>query len=292
MTTGITTTGSLADSLDVVVASARLTNEQEGGMSQLVERTTLNKGTGLDWKEVTYAKLTASAVTETTDNENYQQLSDTAITIRPTMVQIITAITKRVEARMTAKGWSLVGKLSQQATTRKLDEDGIAVLDAAGTTLCGTGTTLASGYIAAAVARIRGNPTEPATGPIHAVIHPYQSYDLASELQAGVGTYPIAAGETANVYRDGFKGKIAGAYVFEDGNIVPDSVPDATGGVFAKEAIVLVQGMGPRSDTEWKPRLGGGTTLLTLTNEYAYGERKSSIPWLFGLKSDATAPSS
>lgn len=292
MTTGVTTTGSLADSLDVVVASARLTNEQEGGMSQLVTRESLDKGTGLDWKEVTYAKLTAGTVTETTENENFQQLSDTLFTITPTMVQIVTALTKRLEARMTMKGWKKLGVLAQQAMTRKMDTDGIAVLDAAGTVLAGTGTTLTSGYIAAGVARIRGNATEPALGVIHTVVHPYQTYDLAVELLGALGTYPIDAGETAKVYREGFKGKVAGSYIFEDGNITPDSVPDAQGGIFAKEAIVLVQGMGPRSDTEWKPRLGGGTTLVTLTNEYAYGERKASIPWLFGLKSDATAPTS
>lgn len=292
MATGVTTTGSLADSLDVVVASARLTNEQEGGMSQLVTRESLDKGTGLDWKEVTYAKLTAAAVTETSENENYQQLSDTVLTITPTMVQIVTALTKRLEARMTNKGWRKLGVLAQQGMTRKMDTDGVAVLDAAGTTLAGTGVTLTSGHIAAAVSRIRGNVTEPAHGPIHAVIHPYQTYDLQAELLGALGTYPIADGETAKVYREGFKGKISGAYIFEDGNITPDSVPDAKGGVFPKEGIVLVQGTGPRSDTEWKPRLGGGTTLITLTNEYAYGERKSSIPWLFGIKSDATVPSS
>ena len=292
MPTGYTTTGSLADSLDTVVASARIIREFEGVMPQLVDKVTLDDGTGLDWKEISYAQLTATAVTETTVNENYQQLSDTAFTITPTMVQIATLITDRVRARLSKKGLAKLGSLAQNAIQRKKDEDGITVLDGAGTSLAGTGVTLHSGHIAAAVVRIQGNATEPGLPPFRCVLAPYQLYDIDAELKAGVGTYPIQEGLTARVFKEGFKGMIGGAEVFVDGNIVADSTPDAKGGVFAREGIVLVQGMVPKTETERKPNIGGGADIVYLRDEYAYGERGASNPWLFEIMSDATAPTS
>ena len=59
MPSGRTTTDALADSLDTVVASARNTREQVGVMTKSVDLVTLQKNTGLTWKEITLAQLTA-----------------------------------------------------------------------------------------------------------------------------------------------------------------------------------------------------------------------------------------
>ncbi len=69
-----------------------------------------------------------------------------------------------------------------------------------------------------------------------------------------------------------------------------DSADDATGGVFHKEAIVLVQGRTPYVKTRDEPHIGGGATSLFHYDEYAYGER-SSGNWLVGITADASAPS-
>ena len=291
MATGYTTTGSLADSLDTVVDSARIIHEYKGVMSQLVERTQLPEGTGLDWGEVAYAKLTASTVTETMVNENYQQLSDTAISITPTMVQIATLITDRLRARITPKGLAKIGMLSENAILRKIDEDGLAVLDTATTSLVGAGSTLASGYIGAATRRIKGNTTETIEGPVRAVLHSYQVHDLQSEIVASVGTYSLTPGRTAEVFQSGFKGFVLGAEIFEDGNITIDSSDDAKGGVFAQSAIVLVEGMNAKVETERKPGIGGGSDIVYVRREYAYGERYGGVG-MFEIYSDATAPTS
>ena len=49
MAAGVTTTSSLADSLPVIKAAARIVREQEGRMPQLVDRQRLAEGTGLTW---------------------------------------------------------------------------------------------------------------------------------------------------------------------------------------------------------------------------------------------------
>ena len=291
MASGNTTTGSLADSLPTLIAAARIVREQEGVMSQLVDVQTLGENTGLNWNEVSFDKLQAQAVTENTVLDNPQQMSDTLFAITPTQVGIETLITDRVAARISANAFAKLGMLAQNAVQRKKDEDGITVLDGATTSFAGAGTTLTSGHISAGVSQITSNATEPGNPPIHCVLHGFQIKDLQDELVSGIGTYAIPEGLTARVFSEGFKGSISGAGIFEDGNITIDSSSDAKGGVFAKEAIVLVQGRMPRAVPVRKEEIGGGATAIFYYDEYAYGER-SSGNWLYEIYSDATAPTS
>lgn len=292
MTVGNTITTSLADSLPTVIASARVTREQEGVMAQLVDRETLEQGTGLSWNEITLAHLTAMAITETTDlSNNPQMLSDTLFSIKPTQIGIHTVITDEVARRISAKAYAKTGQLAEMAMVLKVDQDGLAVLDGATTSLAGAGTTLTSGHIGAAVRRITSNTTEPGPQPIRAVLQGYQIKDIEDEMKGGIGTYPIPEGETARVFREGFRGGINGAQVYEDGNIVIDGSDDAKGGVFSQQGIVLVQGFGLKTEIQRLPNIGGGANALYMYESYAYGER-SAGNWLIEIYSDATAPTS
>lgn len=291
MASGVTTTTALTDSLPSIRASARLIRDEVGVMSQLVEKQTLGEGIGLSWNELSYAQLTATSISETTVLDNPQQISDSLFTITPTVTGIETIITDRVAARITKNGYSKIGSLAQNAIQRKKDEDGLVVLDGATTSLCGAGSTLTSGHISAAVSRIMSNATEPGKPPVRCVLHGYQIKDLADELTAGVGSYVVTEGLTAQVFQQGFKLPIAGAEVYADGLITIDSSDDAKGGVFTQEAIVMVQGRSPWTETERRPDLGGGATAIYIYDEYAYGER-SAGNWLFEVYSDATSPTS
>ena len=291
MTAGYTTTGSLADSLPTMIASARNVREYEGVMPQVVDKITLSDGTGTSWNEVSFAQLTAEAVTETTEYDNPQQITDTLFSITPTVIGVETILTDRVQKRLSKVAFARLGKLAQEAIQRKKDEDGLLVLDGATTSFCGAGATLTSGHISAATARITSNATEPGKPPLRAVLHGYQIKDILDEIAGGIGTYPVDAnGMTARAFADNYVGKVGGAEIFEDGNITIDGSADAKGGVFAKEAIVLVQGRAPWTEVERK-QIGGGADAIFLYDEYAYGERNSGV-WLYEIYSDATAPSS
>ena len=295
MAAGDTNTQSLADSLDTIVASARSIREYEGVMPNLVDKVTLSEGTGTSWREISMAALNAQNITETTTLDNPQQMSDTVFSITPTVTGIQTLVTDRVAARINSQSYAQLGSLAQNAIQRKKDEDGLTVLDGATTSLSGAGTTLASGVIAAAAYRISSNATEPGNPPYRCVLHGFQIKDLYDELTVNVGTAAggeLTEGLTARVFAEGFRGKIAGVEVFEDGNITIDSsTEDAKGGVFAQEAIVLVQGRAPRTATVRREDIGAGATVVYLYDEYAYGER-SAGNWLFEVISDATAPTS
>ena len=288
-----TTTGSLADSLDVVKDSARIIREYEGVFQRVCDNHKLEANTGLAWDEISLSQISAQTVTETTILENPQSMADTLFSITPLVSGINTIVTDRVYQRISKKTIALMGKLAQNAMQRKKDEDFLAVFAGATTTLSGTGTTLASGIISAAVARITGNATEgaPEDGNIFAVLHPFQIKDIQDEIVAGIGTYPIPHGMTADVFKQGMAGidRVSGAAVFRDGNIVANSTPDARGGVFHKMAIVMVQGHDIRTVTRRREEIGGGADELFIYDEHALGER-SAGNWLYGILSDATAP--
>jgi hypothetical protein len=288
MASGWTTTDALADSLPTVIASARIIREYEGVVPQLCDRQTLPEGVGPDWNEISLAQLTAQRITETTELDNPQQLSDTMLTVTPEMIAVETFITDKVAARIDKKSFAKTGGLAQNAVERLKDEDGIDQFDS-GTSLGGAGTVLTGGVVGAAVEQIQGNTNEAGKPPFRCVLHPYQIHDLEDELMGGIGTYPMPEGLTARVYKEGFKGVVNQAQLYPDGNIPIDGEGDAKGAVFAQEGLILVQGRGPRAVTVRNEKRGGGGTHVYLYDEYAYGLR-SSGNWLFEVYSDATAP--
>ena len=301
MAVGNTVTDSLADSIPTMIASARIVREFAGVMPNLVDRQRLDENTGTVWNEVSMSKLSAQAVTENTELDNPQQMEDTLFSITPTVIGVHTVITDRVALRISANAYAQTGSLAQNAIERKKDQDGITAIDGASTNL-GSNNALDSGEIAAAAYRITSNATEPApaNAPINAVHHGFCLKDIDDELiAAGIdlaspatGGAPLTSGVAVDAYQNRYRGTIAGARLYEDGNITIDSSTTvAKGGVFSQMALVLVEGRSPYVETKRMPELGGGATALYHYDEYAYGER-SSGNWLYEVQADATAPTS
>lgn len=289
MAVGDTTTSALADSLPTVIAAARQVKEFEGRMSQLVDRKTLGTGTGLSWNEIELAALSAQSITETTELDNPQQLSDSLMTITPTVIGIQTFFSDRVRARVSTAAYAQTGSLAMNAMVRKKDEDGLTALDGATTVIGAGGDSLQSIDVAAGAFRITSNVTEPGPDPIYGVFHGFGIADIYQELALSSGQGDITMTENAaRVYSEGFRGRINNVTIFEDGNITIASNV-AKGGVFSKMALVLVQGRGVRTEVRREPHKGGGGDSLFIYDEYAYGER-SAGNWLFEVVHDASVP--
>jgi len=297
MPSGRTTTAALADSLDVIVASARNTREQVGVMTKSVDLVTLTPNTGLSWKEITLAQLTAQNVTETTELNNPQQFSDTAFNITPTVTGVHTFVTNRVGARITKKTLTRMGALAQDAIERLKDIDGLTAIDAFTTSLGGTGSALSSGFIRAARSRITSNTTEPSpqSGQIFGIFHGFQIKDIEDEIlnpTSGALAAQLEAGKTAQVFANGEVGLVGSVIIREDGNLViTAATTSAKGGVFHRTSLVLVQGRSPWVLFREEPHIGGGGTSMWQYDEYAYGER-SAGNWGFEVQTDATTPTS
>jgi hypothetical protein len=292
MATGTTTTSSLADSLPTIVQSARLFEEYDMIVPKTVDRVNLGQGEGNTWNEVRIEQFTAQGITEQTVNDNFQMFEDTLFSVNPGMVQIAYRVTDKTYRRLSKNAAALLGKGAQLAMNRKLDQDGISQYANFSTTLAGTGQTLTSGHISAAVARIKSNSTETGmgAGPIHTVLHGFGIKDLEDEIKAGIGTYVVTSGMTEQFYKQGFSGMVAGANVWWGGNITANSTPDARGAIYAQRAMVLVREMEMKTETRRRPDVGGGADEVFLTAGYAFGERRDA--WGFGLLHDATVPTS
>ena len=303
MAVGNTITDSLADSIPTMIAAARIVREFAGVMPNLVDRQRLDENTGTVWNEVSMAKLSAQAVTESTELDNPQQMSDTLLSITPTVIGVHTLITDRVALRISSNAYAQTGSLAQNAIERKKDADGLTAIDGASSTE-GDGTAaLDTSDITSASYRITSNTTEPApaTAPINAVFHGFQLADIDTQLttpgistvaaigtEVGVGA-PLTVGIAAEAFQNRYRGNISGARLYEDGNLTISS-NTAKGGVFSQMALILVEGRSPYVETKRMPELGGGATALFHYDEYAYGER-SSGNWLVEVHMDATEPS-
>ena len=292
MASGITVTGSLTDSQDQILDSARIRREYPPQVARLCERHTLDENTGLSWEEAELNRFTAQSVTETTVLENAQQYADTLQTYTPTVTGLTTIVTDRVYRRLSKKSIAKMGTQVMDAINRKKDLDGLSAIDGFTNSQPGAGTSLASSTIAAAKVNISSNTTEGATGPCRGVLHGFQLHDLLTEMVQPIGSYPVPDGLTEAMYREGFMGKVDNVDLFEDGNIVIDSSADSKGGVFVSMAMLLIQGHGIRKETKRRPELGGGADQMWVYDEYIFGERLSNSSSVFGweIYSDATAP--
>jgi hypothetical protein len=289
---GETTTGSLTDSLPYMIADARLIREYEGVYRRTCDIRDLAKGTGLSWNEISLAQLQSQDITESTRNDNAQNIADTVFTITPTMTQILVKITDRTYRRIAQVVSGKVGQLAGNAMARKKDEDYLDLFSTFATGASpGTGAPMSFGHITAAVSRIGSNVTEPSYSPIFSVLHGFQIKDIQDEILAGVGTYTVPEGMTEETFRKGFRGTVANSNVMEDGNIVINATPDARGATHSREAVVCVLGMGIKTEPRRDPSFGGGADEVFMTDEYGYGER-SAGNWAWAHLSDATAPTS
>lgn len=299
MPTGETTSGSLSNALPTIYAEARRIREQKSGTW---ERTTTVKrqpeGEGYNFGWFTLNQIDAQDVTETATNNNYQQFAGSVQNTTPEMTQVIIKVTDRTYRKVSKNVTGLFGPSAGNAMERKKNKDYLSLFTTFATTASpGTGQPFASGFIAAAAANARSNTTEPAMSSVFTVAHGFQIYDLHVEQVAAIGTYAINAGLTEDVFRNGFKGQVAGSLVFEDGNIAIDSTPDANAATAAREGVYSIMGMTLKKDTDRDIYFGGGADVISLTDEYAFAENRSGTAgttqvFCYRHLSDATAPTS
>jgi len=295
MATGETTSGSLSDALPQIVADARIVKEYEGTWRRTCDIKKQEEGTGLNWTEFSLDQLTRQDITETTDNRNFQQLTGSLQSIEPTMNQILIKITDRTYRKLAKVVSGMFGGLAGNAMNRGDDEDYLSLFSTFATTASpGTGNPLSFGHIAAAKQNITSNVTEPSNSEVFSVLHGFQIKDIQDELLAGIGTYTVPVGLTADTFKKGFSGSVAGSNIFEDGNITIDATPDANGATHSREGVIAAIGMDIKHETDRDIYFGGGADVISLTNELAFAERKSGTTqvWAYLHVSDATAPTS
>ncbi len=120
-TNGNTTTDQMADSLPTVVAQARVVRKYGAVMPRLSDRVSLGGGMGNDWREISLAQLEAVSITENTEEDNPQQISDSVQTITPSVISVHTVITDRTARNISKNVFAKVGLIwvSKQSRLRR-----------------------------------------------------------------------------------------------------------------------------------------------------------------------------
>ena len=299
MPTGETVSASLGEALPSIIADARIMREQKSGTWERTATVKRQKeGEGLSYQWFLINQIDAQDITETTNNQNFQQFAGNIQSSEPQMTQVIIKITDRTYRKVSKNVTSKLGGLAGAAMERKKNKDYLSLFTTFPTTASpGTGNPLSAGHIAAAVANARSNTTEPAMSPVFTVLHGFQIYDLHLEQVAPVGTYPLPAGMTADVFRNGFRGEVNTSMVYEDGNITLTATPDANGATHAREGVYAIMGMSIKTERDRDMYFGGGADVVSMTDEYSFVENKtgsSATTQAFAYRhlSDATAPAS
>lgn len=294
MASGDTFLAQVEEGLETTIAFARQRREFPSDiMPKLSDRKILTEGTGTQFHEFIVESVSAQNYGEADVIDNPQQIGASLLSATPQLVAIQIFLGRRVKARLAKEAFASFGTLGQNGLQRKKGTDGHALFASATTTLGATGTTATHGHILAGARRIRMDTTEPGPLPISAVLHGYTIHDLQTEILSGIGTYPVPAGMTAEVFRTGFKGNLGDVNVWEDGLIAINSTPDTRGGIFSSGkggAVILVQGLSPWTETKDRPEKGYGGADVWLKEEYVYVERTPGN-WLYGHLADGTAPS-
>lgn len=141
-----------------------------------------------------------------------------------------------------------------------------------GGTVGSAGSAMTWGYLAAAVATLRGNNVP---GPYYAALHPYQAHDLmlaAANVGAGAGMMNAPqAGDRAFAggILFGLGAPLGLAGIVQSSNIDVDGSDDAIGAVFAPSAMAIDVRRPPRMEPDRDPSRRG--IELNISTIYATG---------------------
>jgi len=228
-----TTSTTLDDLFVNIVAQARFTAEEQSLMLGLVTQYNIQSTAGKVIQVPKYSSVTAAAVAEGTDlSSTAVSTSKVDITVGEIGAQVVLTDMATYGADSPA---SAMGTILGSAIATKMDVDLIALFTGLSDSLGTAGAEITVADLFKASAKLRANKV---TGPINAVVHPYQAYALKANL-TNTFANPNGGDLQNEAMRAGYVGTIAGINIYESANISIDGSGDAIGAVFAPEAFAI-----------------------------------------------------
>lgn len=247
----IPTTGQLEDAQNIVLGSARFTQEHNAPMRNLVEHHQLEQGA----KQMTIPKvgqMTADDLTSGVDMETSQDIGMTVVDLTVGEVGLLVILDDTLVVQANDPLIAVVGVQMGDAMARKENRDLLALLSAlnGGTTLGADNTDLTARNAGSCIAFARANKFP---GPIAFVHHPNAIFALTSSL-APVGataSVQVPTGFSQDLLSDFFSIRLSGIPFFETGDIdVIGATASAFGGIFSKHALASLDSMAPRVEPQ------------------------------------------
>jgi len=287
----------LQDTIPTIIEEALFTQQFKAIMRALCW--SIKKGKGTNVNVPYFGEVTAAQLTEGVDMTADQKMVDTNVQIVPYEVGLKIILSDNVIEDDNEDLKRAAGVLLGDGFEKKRDQDLLALLDNATTSLAASANALTMGHIAAARATLLGNPTTsggPAPTPFACVIHPFQELDLVDILTP---LMPTSAGSTGynqspgnemenDVLRNYSIGRLFGIPIISDGNMAK-TAEAAKGGVFStgkRGALIYVSAREPTIEPERDASFRGWE--LNYVGRYGVGNYLNG--WTVELFADAAVP--
>jgi len=256
-----TTSTTLDDLFVNIIAQARFTAEEQSLMMGLVTRYDIGADAGKTIQVPKYPAIAAADLTEGTDMSS-TTVSTSSVTISVGEVGAQVVLTD-VAAMGAGNPAEELGTVLGNSIATKMDQDLIALFDGFSSSLGAAAQEITVADLFKAAATLRANKV---TGPMAAVVHPFQAYQLKANL-TNTFANPNGGDAQNTAMVNAYVGTIAGIDVYESANITVDGNDDAKGAVFAPEALAIAM----KRDFQIEPQRDASLRAFELNATAVYG---------------------
>lgn len=256
-----TTSTTLDDLFVNIIAQARFTAEEQSLMMGLVTRYDIGADAGKTIQVPKYPAIAAADLTEGTDMSS-TTVSTSSVTISVGEVGAQVVLTD-VAAMGAGNPAEELGTVLGNSIATKMDQDLIALFDGFSSSLGAAAQEITVADLFKAAATLRAAKV---TGPMAAVVHPFQAYQLKANL-TNTFANPNGGDAQNTAMVNAYVGTIAGIDVYESANITVDGNDDAKGAVFAPEALAIAM----KRDFQIEPQRDASLRAFELNATAVYG---------------------
>lgn len=302
---GVTGKSQIDQAVDKFLAESRYTmQERPGVVKSSITNIDLPTNEGPSVNVPKYGQVTTYALTEGVDMTQAQQITDTAMVITPAEYGAQVVLTDLMLMTVHDEFFRVAGRILGESFDRQQDQTLCDDFDNYSISINSTtGIAMNLGHVMAGHAAIKynqpadgtaGRGGEPAPDPTYGVFTPAQLHSLRKTLTGGIGaaanTQITPETERAGMVEGDFTiPGLPGLTIRSDININKDSLDDAKGAIFSKEAQILVTlGDSPGEERERDASLRGWE--VNFVGRWARGEYDDD--WGREMNFDSTRPTS
>lgn len=296
---GVTGTSQIDQAVERFLAASRYTMQEKPGIiksSIRTERLPENSGPSVNIPK--YGQVTTYALTEGVDMTQAQQITDTLMTLTPTEYGAQVVLTDLMLMTVRDEFFRVAGKILGESFDRQQDQTLCDDMDNFSVALGSAGTAITLGHVMAGHAAVKynapangtaGRGGEPAPDPITFVHTPAALHTLAKNMTGGQGATGATQVTPDTKYAGYQLAAVPGLTIKSDINFNKDTSDDVKGGLFSKEALILVElGGGASVEKERDASLRGWE--LNFVGRWARGEYNDG--WGREMLFDSALPTS
>lgn len=264
-----------------IVQAALYTLSEQTVIRPLVQNYDMSGTPGLIAQIPKLPIIASGDLVEATDLTTETSFDTTSVEITCSEKGVLVNLTDLSSETATIDVAAAIGRQMGDGMAKKVDED-LATLFSGFSNTVGSGAaeiTVNDLFKAAATLR-----TNQAPGPYYCILHPYQAFQIKSQLTGAGNTNMTNPSDVGNeALRSGFVGNIAGMQVFETTVVTGDSAGAFVGAAFSQAALGYVNKRPLR--IEQQRDASKRSTELVCT--HAYGVKEIFDQYGVGIIGDA-----